>query len=309
MADYFAYSGTDVPKYFIGGNATFAVEELHTMNFVLTTMNFVLKMMDFVLKVEDLSISCTAFYNNIITDGNRRVSDPWVPCKQDALPDCGDETAAWSHSRGVRIRRVRIRADCFFRLVERDGPSRRGLTGNFTYEQVGAAIQLNGQEYEVTDNDIYASMHGMYLGHNQGSVFNSASVGIIARNTINFGGDCYQIDSSSHVIFEQNGTGIGICINNGGSCINNDGFCIRMRRHQPLFAGQRRRLHLRWPGVIIHLLCAEQDPFRFRRRPGRTHFRRRVLSLLWEGRSVRNEPELPQGPHLPAVVLTAGALP
>lgn len=169
---------TDVPKYFVGGNGTFAIE--------------------------DLTISCTSFYNNLIADGNRRVSDPWVPCKQDAVADCGDETPAWSHSRWVRIRRVRIRADCFFRLVERDAVARRGLAGNFTYEQVGAAIQLNGQEYEITDCDIYASMHGIYLGHNQNTLFNSASVGIVARNTINFGGDCYQIDSSSHVIFEDN---------------------------------------------------------------------------------------------------------
>jgi hypothetical protein len=115
-----AVNRTEVPKYFVGGNATFAVE--------------------------DVTISCTSFYNNIITDGNRRVSDPWVPCQPDAAVDCGDESAAWSHSRGVRIRRVRIRADCFFRLVERDSVARRGLSANFTYEQVGAGIALNGQE-------------------------------------------------------------------------------------------------------------------------------------------------------------------
>jgi hypothetical protein len=172
---------TEVPKYFVGGNATFAIE--------------------------DLSISCTQFYNNIIADGNRRVSDPWVPCKHNAVangPGCSDDSPAWAHSRGVRIRRVRIRADCFFRLTERGGPARRGIAANFTYEQVSSAIQLNGQEYEVTDCDIYASMHGIYLGHGQSSMYNSASVGIVARNTINFGGDCYQIDSSSHVIFESN---------------------------------------------------------------------------------------------------------
>lgn len=48
------------------------------------------------------------------------------------------------------------------------------------------------------------AVHGIYLGHNQNSLFNSASVGIVSRNQINFGGDCYQIDSSSHVIFENN---------------------------------------------------------------------------------------------------------
>jgi hypothetical protein len=182
---------TAVPKYFVGGNATFAIE--------------------------DLSISCTRFYRNVITDGNRRVSDPWVPCQGDAVPNCDDDSpVAWSHSRGVRIRRVRIRADCFYRLTERGGPARRGLSANFTYEDVGAAIQLNGQEYEVTDCDIYASMHGIYLGHNQGSLFNSASVGIVARNRFNFGGDCYQIDASSYVIFEQNHC-IGINLFSRGS--------------------------------------------------------------------------------------------
>eukprot|EP00040_Diaphanoeca_grandis_P005094 m.31359 g.31359 ORF g.31359 m.31359 type:complete len:780 (+) comp16447_c0_seq1:96-2435(+) len=156
-----------VPKYFVGGNSTFAVY--------------------------DLTISCTRFYNNVIMDGSSLGRSGWV------------------HSRGVRIKRVRIRADCFFRLTERGGPPRRGLSANFTYEQLGSAIQLNGQEYEVTDCDIYASMHGIYLGHGSSSLFNSASVGIVARNTINFGGDCYQIDSSSHVIFEDNScTGINL---------------------------------------------------------------------------------------------------
>lgn len=78
-----------VPKYLVGGNATFAVE--------------------------DLSISCTRFYNDVIADG--------------ALPGVG-------RSQYVRIRRVRIRTDCFFRLTERGAAARRGLSANFTYEQV-----------------------------------------------------------------------------------------------------------------------------------------------------------------------------
>jgi hypothetical protein len=84
------------------------------------------------------------------------------------------------------------------------------------YEEVGAGIALNGQEYEVTDCDIYASMHGIFLGHNQATLYNSASVGIVARNRIQFGGDCYQIDSSSHVVFEQNAC-IGINLFSRGS--------------------------------------------------------------------------------------------
>jgi hypothetical protein len=93
-------------RYFVGGNGTFAVE--------------------------DLTISCTGFYNNIIADGTRPVSDPWVRCDKSALPRCKESAPAWQHSRGVRIRRVRIRADCFFRLTERGAGARRGLMANFT---------------------------------------------------------------------------------------------------------------------------------------------------------------------------------
>jgi len=55
-----------------------------------------------------------------------------------------------------------------------------------------------GPHFEVTDCDIYTSDHGVYLG-SHGSGPHNADVGIAARNAINFGGDCYQIDSSSHV--------------------------------------------------------------------------------------------------------------
>ena len=110
---------SQVPKYFVGGNATFALQ--------------------------DITISCDRFYTNIITDGHNcdYLADP-VRCE---------------HSRGVRIRRIRIRADCYTRLTEAGaGEGRRGLPGaDFSYEQVGSAINLDGQEYEVTDCDIYAS--------------------------------------------------------------------------------------------------------------------------------------------------------
>ena len=155
---------SQVPKYFVGGNATFAIE--------------------------DLTISCDRFYNNIITDGSNYLADP----------------VRREHSRGVRIRRIRIRADCYTRLTEAGaGEGRRGLPGaDFTYEQVGSGINLDGQEYEVIDCDIYASGHGISLGVSEGSLASSASVGLVQRNTINFGAECYQIDSSSHVVFEDN---------------------------------------------------------------------------------------------------------
>jgi hypothetical protein len=73
-----------------------------------------------------------------------------------------------------------------------------------------------GQNYIVEDNDIYAAGHGIYLGHGGSSLWNSASNGIVRRNTINFGEDCYQIDSSSRVIFEHNAC-VGINLFSRGS--------------------------------------------------------------------------------------------
>lgn len=151
---------TTVPRYLVGGNATFAVE--------------------------DLTISATGFYHNVIMDGQAQ-----------------DSSGVYQRSEYVRVVRVRIRTDCFFRLQERNAAPRRGLVANFTYEQTGAAIFLMGPFFEVSDCDIYTSDHGVYLGsHGEGP--RNAEVGIASRNTINFGGDCYQIDSSSHIIFEDN---------------------------------------------------------------------------------------------------------
>jgi hypothetical protein len=99
-----------MPQYFVGGNHTFAVE--------------------------DLTINSERFYNAIVKDAS-------------------------GGSRNHRVRRVRIRADCFYRLVENTVARRGGSIANFTYEQVGAAIDFNGQNYEVTDCDIYASGHGL----------------------------------------------------------------------------------------------------------------------------------------------------
>ena len=290
---------TDVPKYFVGGNATFIVE--------------------------DLSISCTRFYNNIITDGSRRLSDPWVPCQQGALP-CDDASATWGHSRGVRIRRVRIRADCFFRLTERGGPLRRGLSANFTYEQLGAAINLNGQEYEVTDCDIYASMHGIYLGHNQGSLWDSASVykgyDIILDHVSRLPQPCTTPHAPCDMLY------LAAMQWSADSCLRSDGMAHsrlqgdrrtkhdqlrrrllsdrriepchlrreRVRRDQSLLPRQRRRLDVRWSRRQLHLLCAQPDSLRVWRRPRGTDPGRRLLALLWSGAGVRHGNDLPAGP-------------
>ena len=85
---------------------------------------------------------------------------------------------------------------CFYRLQERGGPPRRGLAANFTYEQTGSAIRFAGTNFEITDNDVYASGHGIYLQY--------AESGIVARNVVNYGMDGYMLDSSSNIVFEEN---------------------------------------------------------------------------------------------------------
>jgi hypothetical protein len=154
-----------MPRYFVGGNHTFAVE--------------------------DLTINSERFYNSIIKDQS-------------------------GSSRNHRVRRVRIRADCFYRLVDNTVARRGGTIANYAYTQVGAAVDFNGQNFEVTDCDIYASAHGFYLGHTMPDLKNSASRGIVMRNQINFGMDCYQIDASSNFIFEENNC-VGINLFSRGS--------------------------------------------------------------------------------------------
>jgi hypothetical protein len=57
---------------------------------------------------------------------------------------------------------------------------------------------------------------GVYLGHTMPDLEASASRGIIMRNQISHGMDCYQIDASSNVIFEENHC-IGINLFSRGS--------------------------------------------------------------------------------------------
>eukprot|EP00039_Didymoeca_costata_P014568 m.236657 g.236657 ORF g.236657 m.236657 type:complete len:728 (+) comp16052_c0_seq16:66-2249(+) len=140
------------PSYLIGGNGTFAVE--------------------------NLTIYVTSKYKDIIKDGVMQVGGSWI------------------HSQGVRVKNVRIRADCFYRLQERNAPPRRGLVANFTYEDVGDAINFQGSGYEVINCDIYASGFGINLQY--------ADVGIVHGNSIWYGETAYMIDSSSYIIFEQN---------------------------------------------------------------------------------------------------------
>ena len=102
----------------------------------------------------------------------------------------------------VRIARVRIRADYFFRWDRPEAAYANESYSNL-FKHTSYGIFLNGHNAEIIDNDLYTSASGIYLG-GHGTSLENANEAVVMRNRISYGSDCYQVDSSSHVIFEQN---------------------------------------------------------------------------------------------------------
>jgi len=98
-------------------------------------------------------------------------------------------------SEHVALRRVRIRANCYF-AIEEAGKEFRKRRGPSSHRECGAAVELRGRNFEVTDCDIYAS--------NKGIRINRAKVGVVARNRIQYGGRGYNIENTDRLIFEDN---------------------------------------------------------------------------------------------------------
>ena len=98
-------------------------------------------------------------------------------------------------SDGVFLRRVRIRANCFF-MIEYAGKDTRGRRAPAAHQECGAAVQLKGRNFEVTDCDIYASNYAIHVAR--------AKVGVIARNRLLYGGRGYSIENTDRLIFEDN---------------------------------------------------------------------------------------------------------
>jgi hypothetical protein len=98
-------------------------------------------------------------------------------------------------SEHVALRRIRIRANCYFAIEEASKEFRK-RRGPASHTQCGAAVELRGRNFEVTDCDIYASNKGIRL--------NRAKVGLIARNRIRYGGRGYNIENTDRLIFEDN---------------------------------------------------------------------------------------------------------
>ena len=93
------------------------------------------------------------------------------------------------------LRRVRIRADCYF-MIEEAGKEFRNRRGPASHKECGAAVLLRGTNFEIADCDIYASNFGLRIL--------KAKTGVIARNQIRYGGRGYSIENTDRLIFEDN---------------------------------------------------------------------------------------------------------
>ncbi len=98
-------------------------------------------------------------------------------------------------STGTFLRRVRIRANCYF-MIENAGKEFRGRKGPVSHTECGAAIMVRARNFEITDCDIYASNVAL-------RVFR-AKHGLVARNRFQYGGRGYTIENTDGLIYEDN---------------------------------------------------------------------------------------------------------
>jgi hypothetical protein len=98
-------------------------------------------------------------------------------------------------SKRMFLRHVRIRANAYFMIEDRDKEF-RGRKGPASHRECGAAVLLRGTNFEVTDCDLYASNYGVRIL--------KAKTGLVARNQIRYGGRGYSIENTERLIFEDN---------------------------------------------------------------------------------------------------------
>ena len=96
---------------------------------------------------------------------------------------------------GTFLRRVRIRANCYF-MIEDARKESRGRKGPASHRECGSAVWLRGRNFEVTDCDIYASNYALHI--------DKAKAGVVARNRFLYGGRGYSIENTDRLIFEDN---------------------------------------------------------------------------------------------------------
>ncbi len=122
-------------------------------------------------------------------------------------------------SDGMKIRRVRIRADCLFMALG-PGETFRGRTAIASIRQTGAAIRVVGRNFEISDCDIYGSNQGISIDpHHFTGPGGAPRCGVIARNRICYGGQGYMLENLDGLIFEGNEV-MGADLASGGNGIN-----------------------------------------------------------------------------------------
>jgi len=92
-------------------------------------------------------------------------------------------------------RQVRIRANCYF-MIEDARKEFRGRRGPPSHTECGAALSVEGKNFEITACDVYASGYALYT--------RNAKDGLVAGNTIRYGHRGYRIESAERLIFENN---------------------------------------------------------------------------------------------------------
>jgi hypothetical protein len=126
----------------------------------------------------------------LITGSNFGIESLSIYCQnhKNVVADTAD-------SRGVFLRRVRIRANCYFGIEQADKEF-RNRRGPASQRECGAAVWLQGRNFEITDCDIYASNYALRIMR--------AKVGLIARSRLLYGGRGYSIENTDRLIFEDN---------------------------------------------------------------------------------------------------------
>ena len=146
--------------------------------------------------VEDLAIYVLSYYNNVIDIRNDKV--------------------------GVRVRRVRIRANAFHcqsRGGEGGASDGRDLPWLFQGGGYNPLIWINGQSFEVSDCDLWATWSVFHSSGPAGGQYGygAARYGLMTRNRIHNGGACHWFDNGRELIFEAN-----TCIGNNPMSMGNN---------------------------------------------------------------------------------------
>lgn len=139
--------------------------------------------------LEDLSVYVLSYYRNVV--------------------DIRADTV------GVRLRRVRVRANAFHcqaRSSEGGPGSGRAVPWLFHGGGFNPLVWIHGQNFEVTDCDLWSTWS---VFHSSGPV--GARFGLIARNRIYNGGACHWFDNGRELIFEHN-----TCIGNNPMAMGNN---------------------------------------------------------------------------------------